>query len=271
VATLDNPTDVRDTYLRLRQAQRSMNDQLFREIGRAGMQECARVLGFWGNGMMIFDEESDVGLLADFALHEHKAGRAAVEHRMTSAEVSDDERAVLTAMLASRFTLFGITEIVPDVGARALDLFTEEQFLLADVNLSETGRPGIIMAAHLLPLDGFVMTSGAPLSFDPEIARRLVAGMRAHSISPADLAGLPPHARAQLAINMIGLARRRPDLLRSLVDASDSGNVFLPWMPPAAMLAQARAPKVGRNDPCPCGSGKKFKKCCAGKAAGATS
>ena len=24
--------------------------------------------------------------------------------------------------------------------------------------------------------------------------------------------------------------------------------------------------KVGRNDPCPCGSGKKYKKCCEGKA-----
>ena len=24
------------------------------------------------------------------------------------------------------------------------------------------------------------------------------------------------------------------------------------------------APKVGRNEPCPCGSGKKFKKCCEG-------
>ncbi len=23
--------------------------------------------------------------------------------------------------------------------------------------------------------------------------------------------------------------------------------------------------KAGRNDPCPCGSGKKFKKCCIGK------
>jgi uncharacterized protein YecA (UPF0149 family) len=23
-----------------------------------------------------------------------------------------------------------------------------------------------------------------------------------------------------------------------------------------------KAPKVGRNEPCPCGSGKKFKKCC---------
>ena len=25
---------------------------------------------------------------------------------------------------------------------------------------------------------------------------------------------------------------------------------------------QKAAPKVGRNDPCPCGSGKKYKKCC---------
>ncbi len=25
-----------------------------------------------------------------------------------------------------------------------------------------------------------------------------------------------------------------------------------------------KGPKVGRNDPCPCGSGKKYKKCCAG-------
>jgi preprotein translocase subunit SecA len=26
--------------------------------------------------------------------------------------------------------------------------------------------------------------------------------------------------------------------------------------------AEREAPKVGRNDPCPCGSGKKYKKCC---------
>ena len=29
--------------------------------------------------------------------------------------------------------------------------------------------------------------------------------------------------------------------------------------------ARRATPKVGRNDPCPCGSGKKYKKCCAGK------
>ena len=29
---------------------------------------------------------------------------------------------------------------------------------------------------------------------------------------------------------------------------------------------KSTAPKVGRNDPCPCGSGKKYKHCCLGKA-----
>ena len=33
----------------------------------------------------------------------------------------------------------------------------------------------------------------------------------------------------------------------------------------AAKIPPAR-PETGRNDPCPCGSGRKFKKCCLGKA-----
>jgi SEC-C motif-containing protein len=31
----------------------------------------------------------------------------------------------------------------------------------------------------------------------------------------------------------------------------------------AAPPVRRTAPKIGRNDPCPCGSGKKYKKCCA--------
>ena len=46
------------------------------------------------------------------------------------------------------------------------------------------------------------------------------------------------------------------------------------WLPyresmrehPVVVSAIRRQPKVGRNDPCPCGSGKKFKKCCGAKA-----
>ena len=31
--------------------------------------------------------------------------------------------------------------------------------------------------------------------------------------------------------------------------------------PQTTGIAKSRTPKVGRNDPCPCGSGKKYKKC----------
>ena len=33
---------------------------------------------------------------------------------------------------------------------------------------------------------------------------------------------------------------------------------------PTKPEATATAPEVGRNEPCPCGSGKKYKKCCGG-------
>ena len=36
-----------------------------------------------------------------------------------------------------------------------------------------------------------------------------------------------------------------------------------PWREESPSGFKRSAPKIGRNDPCPCGSGKKYKKCCA--------
>lgn len=33
-------------------------------------------------------------------------------------------------------------------------------------------------------------------------------------------------------------------------------------IPPTARQVGRRPPRVGRNEPCPCGSGRKFKHCC---------
>ncbi len=36
-----------------------------------------------------------------------------------------------------------------------------------------------------------------------------------------------------------------------------------PWMGGLEGIPYVReTPRIGRNDPCPCGSGKKYKKCC---------
>lgn len=45
---------------------------------------------------------------------------------------------------------------------------------------------------------------------------------------------------------------------------TDNGNPQLLHTPHASVIPFRREePRVGRNEPCPCGSGKKFKKCCA--------
>jgi hypothetical protein len=68
-----------------------------------------------------------------------------------------------------------------------------------------------------------------------------------------------------------------------LADVAESLRRVLPPKPVASawsdlgtvtrgrMVPPRTGPKVGRNDPCPCGSGKKYKKCCAGKTAPVTS
>jgi SWIM/SEC-C metal-binding protein len=49
---------------------------------------------------------------------------------------------------------------------------------------------------------------------------------------------------------MVGLEPDKPE------DITDIERAILAGQPARA------APKIGRNEPCPCGSGKKFKKCC---------
>lgn len=44
--------------------------------------------------------------------------------------------------------------------------------------------------------------------------------------------------------------------LRTILQANEA--------PPAPSSLTEKKPKVGRNEPCPCGSGKKFKRCCGG-------
>ena len=54
--------------------------------------------------------------------------------------------------------------------------------------------------------------------------------------------------------NMRRMGYRQEDVQRQVNDIwKQERESFMPYVAP---------PKVGRNDPCPCGSGKKYKNCC---------
>ncbi len=60
------------------------------------------------------------------------------------------------------------------------------------------------------------------------------------------------------------LADRSENMFEGLFDAPTKSNNNNQYKKPVIKAS----PKVGRNDPCPCGSGKKFKKCCRNKTFG---
>lgn len=79
-------------------------------------------------------------------------------------------------------------------------------------------------------------------------------------------------------LTLIGIARDESDLPRDAIDELTlAAPAAIPIcvttlyrarsrqpdaVPPTAAAPESPARKVGRNDPCPCGSGRKWKKCC---------
>ncbi len=85
------------------------------------------------------------------------------------------------------------------------------------------------------------------------------------------LEDLRPVLAQDLTRGLVALRELRC-LVRLELDATTQ-RLGLPLVPPADIVVHAQGaspsvtrgrqgPKVGRNDPCPCGSGKKSKKCC---------
>jgi hypothetical protein len=105
----------------------------------------------------------------------------------------------------------------------------------------------LALAAMLeMPLDGLSLESELRATFGV-MAGAVLASAR----KPAEVFYLPSaylFARKSESLEQVGerLVERRRQLL--MTDAT----------------VKRETPKVGRNEPCPCGSGKKFKKCCGG-------
>jgi uncharacterized protein len=123
----------------------------------------------------------------------------------------------------------------------------------------------------------FQADEGKPLH---DIVRRWASGFwRAMELAPADWHALAADDRTQVLITpFVGfIDAGRDAAFQPAADIDDRLDEAAEEIPRAILLlrkiAQMRAsrpnpvhqtsrPKTGRNDPCPCGSGKKFKRCC---------
>ncbi len=251
-------------YRRLRAVGRRLNNRLVETPSRETTIRAAKRLGLWHDGALAIETDDEITVLLDFAIHEeYENGVNAVERYASEhpPEPGTDEDAVLQAMRKAYYGLLRVEDILPGVGVRVYDLLRDQRFLLADIGLSRTATEGDLLATHMLPFDEFSTTSGAALPLDSETLATVRDKVLPRDRQSRLLKMWEPTGEegAEVAAAIIRLALEAG--ASSFITDLDLGEPAAPLDP-----AASGASRLGRNDPCPCGSGKKYKKCC-GRAA----
>ena len=192
----------------------------------------------------------------------------------------------------------GFIDEAATIGARYAEIIEAENFLgdraiiLAEAGRREEALTQLTENFLRFPHDPWIIIKGGDVHDvleQPEQAERLYR-------QGVELAGDDDYTRAGAVERLIHLLDKagRTEESEALIDAEEqrdwnrqqgggSGSDNMPWGEPRDPPPQSNLfaeeddfggfpepfirplPKIGRNDPCPCGSGNKYKKCCLGK------
>ena len=243
-------------YRRLRVVQRGLHHELMKLLPKNALKECGMVLGIYKNDTLVFSSESETDVLMDYCIYDYRwDGRNVIERYINQTPIEDgsDEQILLNAMLEARYSLFVVHDVVRGRGVQTRDLLRGDSGFIVDVALSETAVKGFILACRIIsPGDGgFSMTTGAGLPADRPIMGRIIQEIpERFGKSGGEIAQMPPEKAAEFSASII----------RIFLEGNASSRMT--YEDNIAEETTRVSPKIGRNEPCPCGSGKKYKKCC---------
>jgi len=263
-------------YRRLREVGKQLSHKLVESLDRDAIHESGRWLGILRRGILVFDTEDMASVLMDYAIHHYIApdGRNAVQRylELSPPPADSEELAVLRARINIRYSLFQVAGVFPGFGLEMEDLLRRDRLLAIDVGLSNSAQPGSVLASNVVCPGSFWMTAGAGLPVSADVLETLARPIdRAFGTKPAGFRALDRARQAELAALVIrtclqkGMGERvayeDPGSQRGRPHFGPEGRRALGPIEPVP--ARSRETRVGRNDPCPCGSGKKYKNCCA--------
>jgi hypothetical protein len=253
IGTMDMSQHLKE-YKRLRTTSLKIGNRLT-ELAGKDFGAAAKTFGMLDkDGRHIdLETEDELALLAEYAIFDilHD-GKNAVDEMLASEPPADgsDEMLILQAMKRARYTILAVKEALPGAGIIAEDLFHEEEVLLMDVGISKTVPVGAGLAGRIYsPLGTWWMTTGTGLPVDPEAGKKVSDRVQARG-------GLSHFKQGELSATIIRACRAAGASHR--IAYTDMGE--MPSGRAAGNIVAQR--KIGRNEPCPCGSGKKYKKCC---------
>jgi hypothetical protein len=251
---IENRGEIISHYKHLRMVSLNLNQKLVKRLSKDVLYAGGRRLGILQGGTLVFNSEDETSVLMDYCIYDvrHK-GRNAVEQYLIDSppDPESDEMTCLRAMQHAIYSLFVVESVERGLGVTVRDLRSNESVLVVDMGFGSTGQPGLVLASRMLPHDGYSMTGGAALP----------------------IAVLPPDQQDAVAKELLQAAPDDDGYFdpASLIEAclSQDCSSHVQYQEPTGRVVgqqrvsgRSRSAAVGRNDPCPCGSGKKFKKCC---------
>ncbi len=272
-------------YIKIREMACPLLTEVGKTIPRDLIGRTARDSGMLeGDGRtLVLDNEEHVNFLVDRALHDipWSTGRAQGEPKQRWIErvcdekiheYSPEQQAYLRAHRDAVFSLYEIWKVDSVRGVHLRDVFNGGELFLMDTGLGLSGQEGHVLATRIIAYEGLNFTAGVAMVFAPEEKQFLIDFLNGRL------------ARDVGTISREVSMRRDTPLLFEIFKGSDIDykTVYVseklrqgareskgPYE--RALAANESAPefsgmpKVGRNEPCPCGSGKKYKKCCLDK------
>ena len=230
---------IREVFLQ--QIRRVRNMATRDEIHQSG-----RRLGLVTNGQMILGGEH-LDCLLDWIVFQLRRQGLTLS-QIAAAGCGPDEppegKAVLDGMAQATLGLFRVLRTEPGIGLEVVNIWTQESNFMFEREVSKSMEVGIHLLLRQIAVGTIVFSGSFTMAFpDP-----LLQAMRnAHAAGKLD------------SIDAITVPGPKQDMLLSSIIAT-----LMKTRGPQSAEPFARDPKVGRNDPCPCGSGKKYKKCHGG-------
>jgi hypothetical protein len=252
-------------YKRLREVGRKVADTLVKRLKKDVLDEGGQKLGILQKNVLVLDSEDELAVLMDFCLHDiRRQGRTTIEQFLAEAPYppDSDEMIFLESLKEARFTLMMVEATEPGVGIHVRDVVWGGTKFIFDVNFSRSAPQGMVLAARIVSPENVTMTTGAalpvgqiPASERDRWLRELAVTMKLQNYSQ-----LSPEQRSQATA----------DIIRTCLQMGSASHITYEEPTTRTGRSQVAASRtiparIGRNDPCPCGSGKKFKKCCGAK------
>jgi hypothetical protein len=248
-------------YQQARAATRRLNDSLVKSIPTNTLRECGRILGMFHDGTFVFNTDDESSVLMDYSLYYPEAdGRHAVAKLLENSPppAGSNELIALQSMSRAYYSMFQVIDVEPGVGVMVEDLFRDETSFIVDIGFGNSASRQMILASRIIPMDGFLMSTGAALPVDDPTARRIFQEVTRSGYTPEKLDFKQIITRQEAEFAAI--------LIRECLSAGMTSQVAyeVPTGSPGLPPGGTKGRKIGRNERCPCGSGKKFKVCCGG-------